>query len=136
MKKATKWLALAASATMVLGAAIGMSACKDKEPEEPKGPQLAEEIEAGSAFSGIQIQQLAKAPGWNTPNQPSGIVDLAIGVDVTDWTGVEKFRIQVRNFCTVDVNEFAVNIGSNVTGSTGETAWARASRTNHRGRIK
>ena len=128
MKKATKWLALAASATMVLGAAIGMSACKDKEPEEPKGPQLAEEIEAGSAFSGIQIQQLAKAPGWNTPNQPSGIVDLAIGVDGTDWTGVEKFRIQVRNFCTVDVNEFAVNIGSNVTGSTGETAWARASR--------
>lgn len=130
MKKATKWLALVAGATMVMGAAIGMSACggNPDEDKKPDGPTLATEIEAGSAFSGIQIQQLAKAPGWNTPNQPSGIVDLAIGVDVTDWTGVEKFRIQVRNFCTVDVNEFAVNIGSNVTGSMGETAWARASR--------
>lgn len=92
MKKATKWLALVAGATMVMGAAIGMSACggNPDEDKKPDGPTLATEIEAGSAFSGIQIQQLAKAPGWNTPNQPSGIVDLAIGVDVTDWTGVEN----------------------------------------------
>ena len=76
MKKAKKWLALVAGTTMVLGAAVGMAACGDKTPEGPKGPQLAEEIEAGSAFSGIQIQQLAKAPGWNTPNQPSGIVEI------------------------------------------------------------
>lgn len=131
MKKAKKWLALVAGTTLVLGAAVGMAACGDKTPEEPgpKGPQLAEEIEAGSAFNGIHIKQLAKAPGWATPNQPSGLVDLAIGLDVTDWTGVEKFRVRVRNMCTVDVNEFSLHVGSNVTDAQGETAWARAYRT-------
>lgn len=131
MKKAKKWLALVAGTTLVLGAAVGMAACGDKTPEEsgPKGPQLAEEIEAGSAFDGIHIKQLAKAPGWNSENQPSGQVCLSIGVDVTDWTGAEKFRFRVQNFCSVDVNEFQLNIGSSVTNdTTGATAWARASR--------
>lgn len=37
MKKATKWLALVAGATMVMGAAIGMSACGGN-PDEDKSP--------------------------------------------------------------------------------------------------